>query len=636
MLAQGGVSLPAGYTKIEYLESDGSQFIDTGYSPNNNTRVVMEASLLSLDGDQYFYGAKDSGSTQSFVGAYSDGAVTFGYANSFPSAAFDLQIEEKMLIDQNREKGLVNGELVATANTATFQTPCTLYLCARNNDVEASKVTKARIYSCKIYDNGVKVRDYVPCTNPIGVKGLWDKVNEEFYALTPTGYTRLAYLESDGSDYIDTGFKPNSNTRVRFEGYNNSTSSGWIFGAWKAANNNMFCASALKTYNICYGTEIWANATMPVGPISIDINKNAYTYNGVSGTLSEQTFSCDYTMYLFHINAAGSVSTGCFNGRIYSVKMYDNGVLVRDLIPCTNPDDIEGLWDSVNGVFYKMLPADYTKLDFIETDGTTYIDTGFKPNQDSRIVMDVQLLTANPTIHQGVFGARSGNTNQLWVLYHYTENAWAFRFGNNSTNHYISAGAADRVTIDVNANTMTIGDTSVTATAATFTSAYTMWLLAFNNAGTPEYPSGPARIYSCQIYDNGTLVRDFIPAMNASGEAGLYDLKNDVWYALKPVVTKEENKISLVVSRRGTPITLPNGNTATMYSYYASATSSTNVASVINVDIVWETGDGTIMTNTLILPTHGISTEVILPNNYSNLRITSISPTEDDTYIYTF
>ena len=191
MLAQGGVSLPAGYTKIEYLESDGSQFIDTGYSPNNNTRVVMEASLLSLDGDQYFYGAKDSGSTQSFVGAYSDGAVTFGYANSFPSAAFDLQIEEKMLIDQNREKGLVNGELVATANTATFQTPCTLYLCARNNDGEASKVTKARIYSCKIYDNGTLVRDFIPAMNASGEAGLYDLKNDVWYALLPVAKPKV-------------------------------------------------------------------------------------------------------------------------------------------------------------------------------------------------------------------------------------------------------------------------------------------------------------------------------------------------------------------------------------------------------------------------------------------------------------
>ena len=577
MLAQGGVSLPAGYTKIEYLESDGSQFIDTGYSPNNNTRVVMEASLLSLDGDQYFYGAKDSGSTQSFVGAYSDGAVTFGYANSFPSAAFDLQIEEKMLIDQNREKGLVNGELVATANTATFQTPCTLYLCARNNDGEASKVTKARIYSCKIYDNGVKVRDHVPCTNPIGVKGLWDKVNEEFYALTPTGYTRLAYLESDGSDYIDTGFKPNSNTRVRFEGYNNSTSSGWIFGAWKAANNNMFCASALKTYNICYGTEIWANATMPVGPISIDINKNAYTYNGVSGTLSEQTFSCDYTMYLFHINAAGSVSTGCFNGRIYSVKMYDNGVLVRDLIPCTNPDGIEGLWDSVNGVFYKLLPTDYTRLDFIETYGATYIDTGFKPNNNTRVIFEGYNNNADSKWLFGTWNA--SGSGQFGIS---MQTGAGVRYGKQTA--AITSQTVGEVYAELNKTAYNFNSTTGTLSTETFTCSYNLFIGALNKAGTPTDSSYGfiGRIYSVKIYDNGTLVRDFIPAMNASGEAGLYDLKNDVWYALLPVAKpKVENKITLRLKREydtgvdGTPVILA----------YGSLTSKEEVASDVKATI---------------------------------------------------
>jgi hypothetical protein len=182
-------------------------------------------------------------------------------------------------------------------------------------------------------------------------------VNNVFYKMLPADYTKLDFIETDGTTYIDTGFKPNNNTRVVFEGYNNSTSSIWIFGAWKAKNDKMFAAAALNTYNICYGTEIWANATMPVGPISIDMNKNAYTYNGVSGTLSEQTFSCDYTMYLFHINAAGTVSTGSFNGRIYSVKIYDNGTLVRDFIPAMNASGEAGLYDLKNGVWYALKPV---------------------------------------------------------------------------------------------------------------------------------------------------------------------------------------------------------------------------------------------------------------------------------------
>ena len=129
----------------------------------------------------------------------------------------------------------------------------------------------------------------------------------------------------------------------------------------------MFAAAALNTYNVCYGAEIWANATMPVGPISIDINKNAYTYNGVSGTLSEQTFSCDYTMYLFHINAAGTVSTGSFNGRIYSVKIYDDGVIIRNFIPATNLNGEYGLYDTVNDTWHglkNVLKTNYFYIDY--------------------------------------------------------------------------------------------------------------------------------------------------------------------------------------------------------------------------------------------------------------------------------
>ncbi|MBQ4353596.1 MAG: discoidin domain-containing protein [Clostridia bacterium] len=38
------------------------------------------------------------------------------------------------------------------------------------------------------------------------------------------------------------------------------------------------------------------------------------------------------------------------------------------------------------------------------------------------------------------------------------------------------------------------------------------------------------RMYSCQIYDNGTLVRDFVPCVDYSGEVGMYDLVSAVFY----------------------------------------------------------------------------------------------------------
>lgn len=38
------------------------------------------------------------------------------------------------------------------------------------------------------------------------------------------------------------------------------------------------------------------------------------------------------------------------------------------------------------------------------------------------------------------------------------------------------------------------------------------------------------KIYSCQIYKDSTLVRDFVPCYNPSNVAGLYDLVNDTFY----------------------------------------------------------------------------------------------------------
>ena len=44
-----------------------------------------------------------------------------------------------------------------------------------------------KVYSCKIYDNGTLIRDYVPCKNSAGVVGLYDLVNDKFYTNSGTG-----------------------------------------------------------------------------------------------------------------------------------------------------------------------------------------------------------------------------------------------------------------------------------------------------------------------------------------------------------------------------------------------------------------------------------------------------------------
>ena len=48
----------------------------------------------------------------------------------------------------------------------------------------------------------------------------------------PEGYTQLAYIESTGTQYVDTGFKPNQDTRVVCDTeFAASTTAYWLFGS---------------------------------------------------------------------------------------------------------------------------------------------------------------------------------------------------------------------------------------------------------------------------------------------------------------------------------------------------------------------------------------------------------------------
>lgn len=171
-------------------------------------------------------------------------------------------------------------------------------------------------------------------------------------SVLPEGYTQVEYIESSGTQYIDTGFIPNQDTRVTLSAYNTSESSGWTYGVWESASSKQFCFSCLSTYSFRYGTSSASLINVPVGSVEVDQNKNVYNLNGITGTITAQTFTCSHSMYLFCINANGSPSGGKFFGKLYSCRIYDRDVLVRDFVPCINSSGKAGLYDLVEGKFY--------------------------------------------------------------------------------------------------------------------------------------------------------------------------------------------------------------------------------------------------------------------------------------------
>jgi hypothetical protein len=178
-------------------------------------------------------------------------------------------------------------------------------------------------------------------------------------------------------------------------------------------------------------------------------------------------------------------------------------------------------------------PVGYTRLEYIENSGTQYIDTGFNPNQNTRVLMDMEFAVSTQTNIQAMFGARVAYANAAFYVFcqsNYTgyQHAHGVKVSTTAT-----PNAFGRHIVDKNANTLIVDGVSInTAASSTFSTTYPIFLFTVNNGGVPMASNNPSkmRLYSCKIYDNGTLVRDYVPCKNASGVIGLYDAVNGKFY----------------------------------------------------------------------------------------------------------
>ncbi len=160
----------------------------------------------------------------------------------------------------------------------------------------------------------------------------------------PSGYTRLEYIESTGTQYISTGITPTENTKVVIE-FNSSSSSGVVFGqdSGYKVNAFMFAMTVVVFDSTKKDISISANAkhTVQVAPKAFKID------DGPSQYIYANKVKAAYPMFLFGNNRNGKFSEGVAM-KLYSFKVYKNDVLIADYIPCKQGNAV-GLYDDVAG-----------------------------------------------------------------------------------------------------------------------------------------------------------------------------------------------------------------------------------------------------------------------------------------------
>lgn len=192
----------------------------------------------------------------------------------------------------------------------------------------------------------------------------------------PYGYYQLPYIEGVGNNYIDTNFKPNSNTRVvmdlDFLSYKPGNSA--FFGARTSATKDsyMFFFQNLNMIFLCdYGgsnlSRITIPNTNPLMRIKVDYNKTSLTLNDINYIHNYNDFQCQYNMYLMSSNQSNSLQWFCYM-KLYSCKIYDNEILIRDYIPCMTANFEKGVYDLINKTFTPLSYVDYFETETIYED----------------------------------------------------------------------------------------------------------------------------------------------------------------------------------------------------------------------------------------------------------------------------
>lgn len=174
-----------------------------------------------------------------------------------------------------------------------------------------------------------------------------------------------------------------------------------------------------------------------------------------------------------------------------------------------------------------LLPEGYTELDYIQSSGSQYINTLFTPNRYTRVFMDIEFLDSNIAACFGTRDSEGVNAYALWLL---SGTSIRYDYGSTQSVKTISA-LSGRITIDVDRNQCTFGETVISMTAENFQCSHNLMLFSAISSGTVDERMAVAKLYACRVYDDGTLIRNFVPCKNPNNLVGLYDILNERFYA---------------------------------------------------------------------------------------------------------
>lgn len=170
--------LPAEYQEVEYIESTGTQWIETNL--DFGIKLIIDIQFTQTN--------------RGLMGYNGDGGNYWGTNNTSRA-----EIGSTYLVCNTNDRNVfeINFPLVGNYSTLSLngQTVVSQYeIRATTSHYKFFKIdgynlnSKAKLFSCKIYNNDTFIRNFIPCYRKSdNVIGLFDTINQVFYTNAGTG-----------------------------------------------------------------------------------------------------------------------------------------------------------------------------------------------------------------------------------------------------------------------------------------------------------------------------------------------------------------------------------------------------------------------------------------------------------------
>ena len=185
------------------------------------------------------------------------------------------------------------------------------------------------------------------------------------------------------------------------------------------------------------------------------------------------------------------------------------------------------------------MPNGYTRLEYIESSGTQYIDPGIASSNTIGININYSYPTINSSTNAGVCGILQGNeprTDSLFISTNIGKTNgnlfFAHRGVTSSTDITTTANKIYNVKINWrNSGVIDFGERTINVGTNNAASGA---IRLFGRKSGSSYTYASLKMYSCQFSDETKMIRNLIPAKrNLDSVIGMYDTVNGVFYGNK-------------------------------------------------------------------------------------------------------